>query len=90
MGRGWCRNIGCGIVERVYDCGRFHVTLKQLKLTGNLPGTASEVARCMGLKASNVHTTLVRLEKAGIVRSYYVKATRVFVLREKRFKRREE
>jgi hypothetical protein len=39
---------------------------------------------------SNVHTTLVRLEKAGIVRSYYVKATRVFVLAEKRFKRRED
>jgi predicted transcriptional regulator len=46
------------------------------------------VARQSGKKAPNVHTTLVRLEKAGIVRSYYVKATRVFVLAEKRFKRR--
>lgn len=63
------------------------MTLKQLRLTGYLPGTASEVARTMGLKAPNVHTTLVRLEKAGIVRSYYLKATRVFVKAEKRFKK---
>lgn len=66
------------------------MTLKQLILTGNLPGTASEVARRMGLTAPNVHTTLVRLEKAGIVRSYYVEAQRVFIMAEKRFKRREK
>lgn len=65
------------------------MTLKQLMLALHLPNTASEVARRMGLNASNVHTTLVRLERAGIIRSYYVKATRVFVKAEKRFKRIE-
>jgi hypothetical protein len=35
------------------------------------------------------HTTLTRLEKAGVVRSYYVEAQRVFIMAEKRFKRRE-
>lgn len=70
------------------SCGSI-MTLKQLFLTSYLPGTASEVARRSGKKAPNVHTTLVRLEKAGVVRSYYVKATRVFVLAEKRFKRRD-
>ena len=65
------------------------MTLKQLMLTSHLPATASEVARRASKRVSNVHTTLVRLERAGIVRSYYVKATRVFVLAEKRFKRRE-
>ena len=41
------------------------------------------------MTAPNAHTVLTRLERAGIVRSYYVKATRVFVKAEKRFKRRE-
>jgi len=63
------------------------MTPKQIQLTSLLPGTSSQVARLAGKKAPNVHTTLVRLEKAGIVRSYYVKATRVFVLEEKRFKK---
>lgn len=65
------------------------MTQKQAEITGHLPATASAVARVLGKRPTNVHTTLVRLEKAGIVRSYYVKATRVFVLAEKRFKRRE-
>lgn len=68
----------------------WNMTQQQIEITKRLPATASSVARSIGKRPTNVHTTLVRLEKAGIVRSYYVKATRVFVLAEKRFKRREE
>ena len=77
-------------MERVYDCRSLDMTLKQLMLTSHLPNTASEVARRTGKKAPNVHTVFSRLEKAGILRSYYVKATRVWELAEKRFKRRED
>lgn len=66
------------------------MTLKQAEIVAHLPATASQVARLVGKVPTNVHTTLVRLERAGIVRSYYLKATRVFVKAEKRFKRREE
>lgn len=66
------------------------MTHMQTEIVGHLPATASEVARRVRWSVHNVRTVLVRLEKAGIVRSYYVKATRVFVLAEKRFKRRYE
>jgi len=63
------------------------VTFKQAKLVEQLPATASKAARGCGMTAPNAHTVLTRLERAGIVRSYYLKATRVFVKAEKRFKR---